>query len=70
LPNPIGRQAAVAAADPLAQDGTMTTQPTVQPLAPATPSLAKALAAIFLLTLAIGIASTYVLAAVRPSLFV
>jgi hypothetical protein len=48
----------------------MTTQPTIRPLAQDAPSLTKALAVIFVLTLTIGIASTYLLAAVRPSLFV
>ena len=33
------------------------------------PSLVKAVAAIFSVTLATGIAATYLLAAVRPSLF-
>jgi hypothetical protein len=61
---------AVAGSDPLSQAGGMTTQPTIRPLAQDAPSLTKALAVIFVLTLAIGIASTYLLAAVRPSLFV
>jgi hypothetical protein len=48
----------------------MTTQHATIPSAADAPPLAKALAVIFMVTLAIGIASTYVLAAVRPSLFV
>ena len=47
----------------------MTAQPAQQPVSTPAPPLAKALAAIFAVTLEIGIASTYLLAAVRPALF-
>ena len=48
----------------------MTARPVSHSADSAAPSLAKALAVIFAVTLVIGIASTYLLAAVRPSLFV
>jgi hypothetical protein len=48
----------------------ITQPPTTLPATPDAAPLAKALLVIFTVTLAIGIASTYLLAAVRPSLFV
>ncbi len=48
----------------------MTARPVPHSADPVAPPLAKALALIFAVTLAIGIASTYLLAAVRPSLFI
>jgi hypothetical protein len=48
----------------------MTTDSMTRPTAMQTPPLVRTLAALFLVTLAIGIATTFVIAAVRPSLFV
>jgi hypothetical protein len=47
----------------------MTAQPVQHSAGASAPSLVKALGAIFALTLATGIAATYLLAAVRPALF-
>jgi len=71
LPGGALRQAAVAIGAAPADAGGMITQPpTTLPATPDAAPLAKALLVIFTVTLAIGIASTYLLAAVRPSLFV
>jgi hypothetical protein len=48
----------------------MTTDSMTRPTVTQTPPLVRTLVALFLVTLAIGIATTFAIAALRPSLFV
>lgn len=70
MPRDGPRHAAVAIDAVPAQAGAMTMQPAIRPTIQDAPSLGKALAVIFTVSLAIGVVSTYVLAAIRPALFV
>lgn len=48
----------------------MTTSTLVRPSEPQAPPLVRTFLALFVVTLAVGVAATYVMAAVRPSMFV
>ena len=70
MPGRLGRHGAVVRVASIGHAGDMTTQSMPRPAEPAAPPLVRTLVALFAVTLAVGIAATYLMAAVRPSMFV